>query len=240
MLVDEVRPEKSGRAVFRYPVPGHGDDQKDQGAGENPQFAPPSPAAGEQDKEKHDAEREEHADQTQRKSSQSHDDRGAPISHACVQAALPAAQEKVEERGQLQRKDRLRDHHAGKQPWSHAGAYDQPGVKRRRLAEKTPGKKIDHQHQSGHRKHQRQPGLESALTEKLVAHRHHPVMQRRLFEIADPVLIHHHPVAALQHLAGDQRMRGVGVVEQRRLSGGSDVNSERHHEQGEDGESAIH
>ena len=65
-------------------------------------------------------------------------------------------------------------------------------------------------------------------------------MQRGLFEIANAILIHHDPVAALQHLAGDQRVRGVGVVEQRRLSGGGDVNSERQNEQGEDGESAIH
>ena len=123
---------------------------------------------------------------------------------------------------------------------SHAGTHDQSGVEGGGLSEKAPGKKIDHQDQAGDGKHQGQPGLEGALPEKLVADGDHPVMQRGFFEIANAVLIHHDPVAALQHLAGDQRVRGVGVVEQRRLSGGGDVNSERQNEQGEDGESAIH
>ena len=84
MLVDEVRPQKSGRALFRDPVPGHGDDQKNQGAGKNPQFAPASPAAGEQDKEKDHAERKQHADQAQGKRGQRHHDRRAPVARrAC-------------------------------------------------------------------------------------------------------------------------------------------------------------
>ena len=199
-----------------------------------------SPTTREQDKEKDYAERKKHADQAQGKRGQGHHDRRAPVRDARVQTSLPAAQKEIKQRGQFQRKDGLRNHHAGEQPRSHAGTSDQPGVKRGGLAEKSAGKKIDHQHQSRHPKHQRQPGLERPLPEKLVADRHHPVVQRRLFEIANPVLIHHHPVAALQHLAGNQSVRSVGIIEQRRLSGGGDVNSERQHEQGEDGESAIH
>ena len=116
VLVDEVGPEESGRAVFRDPVPGHGDDQEDQGAGEDSQFAPASPAAGEDDEEKDDAEREEHADQAQRERGQRHHDRRAPIGDASIQGALPAAQKKIEQRGQFQREDGFRNHDAGEQP----------------------------------------------------------------------------------------------------------------------------
>ncbi len=153
---------------------------------------------------------------------------------------MPSPQKKIEQGSQFKGEDGFRNHDAGEQPCADAGTGDQSGVEGGSLSEKTPGKKIDHQDKRGDGKHQRQPGLKGALPEKFVADGNHPVMERGFFEIANAVLIHHDPVAALQHLAGNQRVRGVGIVEQRRLSGGGDVNSERQNEQGEDGESAIH
>ena len=52
--------------------------------------------------------------------------------------------------------------------------------------------------------------------EDLERHGHHPVFEWRFFEVGDAVQPGGHPVARLQHVAGDLALDGIHVVHERR------------------------
>ncbi len=45
-------------------------------------------------------------------------------------------------------------------------------------------------------------------------HRHHPVDQRRLFEVSDSVETGSHPVSGGEHVARNGRLHGVDIIHQ--------------------------
>ena len=52
--------------------------------------------------------------------------------------------------------------------------------------------------------------------EDAVRRRHHPVDQRRLFQVGDAIETSRDPVSRGQHVAGDLRLHGVHIVHQAR------------------------
>jgi hypothetical protein len=69
----------------------------------------------------------------------------------------------------------------------------------------------------------------NVLAKKVVVYRHHPVRQRRFFEIAHAVDVESDPVAAADDVLRRLGMRGVGIIEDRRRE-------ERRAENGEEDE----
>ena len=62
-----------------------------------------------------------------------------------------------------------------------------------------------------------------------------PVVERRFFEVADAVHVHDDPVVTLEHFLDDEGVSGVGVVEERRGGGVTDVDGGGEDQEDEDG-----
>ena len=127
----------------------------------------------------------------------------------------PRAQEQVEDRGELERVDRFRNHRSREEEHARARRDRECGIEARSFAEEAASEDERQQHEPDHRERDRKARRELRLSEDRVAGRHCPVMQWRFHQIADAVQEHHHEVAALQHFAGNESMGGVRVVQKR-------------------------
>src|SRR6202142_757714 len=105
MLVDNVRPKKSRRAMLGKQMPRQRNCQKNQNAREKPQFAPAIPPAREQQKNHENSDRENQADQAERENREAGHCRAAPIPDPRINLFSPGEQKQIKADRQFQRKN---------------------------------------------------------------------------------------------------------------------------------------
>ena len=138
-----------------------------------------------------------------------------PINHPRP-VIFEAHDQRVERNQQKQRQNRLRNNEPRKQKRPHRRQHAQPGVQARALAPCPPRPQPRQPRQPQHGQRIRQVRGKGVLAKNLVHAGHHPIGQRRLLNVANPVGLRRDQVAAFRHVLGCLRMRRVHVVHQRR------------------------
>ena len=123
----------------------------------------------------------------------------------------------------LQRKDRFRNHDAREEEKSNAGSSDDAGRKSRACAEKSAAEGVKHEHERDHGQRERNSRRERVLPGDQISRSDQPVMHRRFLEIANAVHVQDGRIAPLDHFPRDERVRRVGIIQQRRLRRVADV-----------------
>jgi len=229
VVADGVSLVRIGQAA--EDVPWSGDGQEDERAGEEVQFAPAAPLAGEDEVRQSRADEKDRGDEALGEQGQGYAGIG-PV-EAVVLAALQGGDEGVEGDEQEQAQVGLGNDEAGVEECSDGGEHGQAGVESGAGAPGAAGPVPGEPAEAEHGERVGQVGGEGVLAEELVADGDGPVGQWGLLDVADAVDLAGDPVAAVDNVLGGLGVRSVNVVEQGRrkerahLDGKKDENKEQ-------------
>ena len=240
MLVDEVEPEEAvavhaaGVAQAGEDVPGRGDGEEEEEAGEGPEGAPVAVFAGEREVERGGAEEEDERDEAFGEDGEGEcSPHGVGVERCDARSRSFASlrmtgmrgatcEEAVERGGEQQREQDIGDEDAGEEEDAGGGEDGEAGVEGGAVAEGLACPAVAEQHQQQHGDRLGQVDGEGVEAEDADAGGGDPVGQRRLLQVADVVDAQGDQVAGEQHLAGGVGVGAVGVVEHGRREEGSD------------------
>src|SRR5580704_9941940 len=115
--------------------------------------------------------------------------------------------------------DRVRDQNSGEEKKASAGAESDTSVKSSGLVKSPAPEAVGNPAQKHNRKRMRQSRGPVVDAEDAVRYRHHPVVERRLFEIGNTVEAGGDPVSRREHVAGSLRLNRIHVVHKTRRAG---------------------
>jgi hypothetical protein len=231
MLIDEVEVKKAvdvadggvvadgvslvGIGQAAENVPGRGDGQKEQRAGDRLQLAPASPQAGDEQIRDGRANKKGGSDEPLGEQSQR---QGRPHPVKTYRAArLKTSEQAVQGNQQKEAQLRLRNDEAGKEKRPDGGEHAQAGIE---SGARTPGATRPQPRQPCQAQHGQRIGQmrgKDILAEDLEEGAGDPVGKRRLFNVADAIDMSRDPVAVLTEVLRGLGVGGVHVVQQRRV-----------------------
>ena len=160
------------------------------------------------------ARRKYQTDQTLRQNIQSASRRETPASEPRRCFFLERAKKKVVPDGQPQANQHVGNEESRKDVGADGGRQDYSRVESPELTVRVPAQPVGCQQQRQHAQHERQARTPVADPENTVAGGQAPIHQRSLFQVADAVGVHRHPIVTDQHLPRSFGMDGVHVIEQ--------------------------
>ena len=236
VFVDDVRPEEAFAAVFGDQVPGQRDGEEDEEAGENFEVAPAGPVASGDDEKDDDTDGEDEADEAEGDDGESGERGEAPHAPGGVDGFVPGEKKEVKGGGEFEAEDGFGDHDAGEKKNADGSGGNEAGVEAGAFVEEAASEEVGHEDKTYYGKGKGEAGGEGILRAGDFVHDgDEPVVERGFFEVADAVHVHDGVVMALEHFLDDEGVGGVGVVEEGRGGGVTDVNGGGEESEDEDG-----
>ena len=200
-------------------MPRGGDQQEDCGACYGVELLDSgnraAAAAGCDEVQGDDSDREDEADQALSENSEGAAGGEAEAGRACRLRLLVGEPVAEDGEGETEADHRVGDGDAGEDEDSEARERDEGGVESGAGAcEGAAGEGLAGEREGEDGEGERDARGRGSYSEDLHAGGHRPVEERGFLEVADSVGVERRPVVAQEHLAGDLGVDGVGVVEQ--------------------------
>ncbi len=137
---------------------------------------------------------------------------------------LKQAQPRPDRSGDREREHGVRNQDAGKEKKSDGSRKNNSREHACLFTKRPSAKAISNKAQQHHGQRQGQARGPVVHAKNFIGDRHHPVDQRRFFQVGNAIQAGGDPVAGDKHVAGDLRLHGVHIVHEARRAG--DTNKE--------------
>jgi hypothetical protein len=241
MLVDEVKPEEAlrlargGIAQRCENVPGSGDQEKNERAGEEAHAQQMTQVASEKQKKENYRSGKYQANKALCQDVERYGGGETPTGEKRGTLLLPADEEEIHPKADPEANEDIRNGDARKEIRSKRGSAYDCGPKSGLVREKSPTGEKQEQKQGENAQTLWEASLPITDSEETEAGRHGPIGERGFFEVADAVFVKSHPVVPEQHFSPCFGMRSVGVIKERRRENSGNVDEYPEKKDGRDG-----